>query len=77
MQLWGKGNIPGEIREDRFNAGSFVLGLSLEAKAINQKTIGDAKKWRVHTWFLSSVGMEVHVTRPSNVTNILSSINKY
>ena len=55
----------------------FVLGLSLKAKAIKQKTTGDPKKWKVHTWFFSSVGMQVHVRRPNSVTNILSFINKY
>lgn len=48
MHLYGKGSIPVEIREDRFSAASFfhlfVLGLSLKAKAIKQKTIGDPKK---------------------------------
>ena len=80
MHLRGKGNIPVEIREDRFSAASFVplcLGLSLKAKAIKRKTIGDPKKWKVHTWFFCSVGMQVHVRRPNNVTNFLSFINKY
>ena len=54
----------------------FVLGLSLKAKAIKQKTTGGPKKWKVQTWFFSSVGMEVHVRRPNYVTNILSFINR-